>query len=125
MSVLRVGVASALLGSVACGSQAPGASEHAPDVLLITIDSLRADRLGFQGYSRATSPALDALAAGAVVFADAEASAPWTLPALASVMSGEAVTTHGCWTAGSVLDQAFTTLAERFLAAGYDTACIV
>jgi arylsulfatase A-like enzyme len=101
----------------------PGAER--PNVLLITIDTLRADRLGVYGHARPTSPRLDAFAAGAVVFENAEASAPWTLPTLASVLTSEVPSTHGCRDFGSVLDGSFTTLAERLLAAGYDTACVV
>jgi arylsulfatase A-like enzyme len=109
----------------ACGGPSSGAAGDAPNVLLITIDTLRADRLGFYGYGKPTSPELDAFAAGAVVFEHAEASAPWTLPALASVMTGEVTSTHNCWNYGSVLDDSFRTLPELLLAAGYDTACVV
>jgi arylsulfatase A-like enzyme len=102
----------------------PRAADGAPSVLLISIDTLRADHLGFYGYERPTSPELDRLAAGAAVFEAAEASAPWTLPALASLLTSEHGSTHGCWDYGSVLDDSFTTLPELLLAAGYDTACI-
>ncbi len=109
-----------------CGAASPaGPASGPPDVLLISIDTLRADHLGFYGYERPTSPALDAFASTAVVFDAAEASASWTLPALASVLTSEFCSTHGCWDYGSVLDDSFTTLPEILLAAGYDTACIV
>ena len=110
-----------------CGSAAgsPRVPADAPNVLLVTIDTLRADRLGFYGHTRPTSPSLDAFASGAVVFEAAEASASWTLPALASLITSEHVSTHGCTNFGSVLDESFATLAERLLAAGYDTACVV
>jgi len=111
---------------VACGSRSTfGAPEGAPNVLLITIDTLRADRLGLYGHAKPTSPELDAFASGAIVFEHAEASAPWTLPALASVMTGEISSTHNCWNYGSVLDDSFRTLPECLVAAGYDTACVV
>jgi arylsulfatase A-like enzyme len=90
---------------------------------MISIDTLRADHLGMYGYERPTSPELDAFAAGATVFEAVEAAAPWTLPSLTSVLTGEYTSTHRCWVRGSVLDGSFTTLAERLLAAGYDTAC--
>jgi arylsulfatase A-like enzyme len=109
-----------------CGDGAtPRAPTNPLNVLLISIDTQRADRLGFYGYPRPTSPSLDAFAAGAVVFEEAEASAPWTLPSMASVMTGEVTSTHNCWNYGSVLDDSFPTLAEHLLAAGYDTACVV
>jgi len=112
----------ALLGLVACGgsSAAPGRN-----VLLISIDTLRADHLGLYGNPRPTSPRLDEFASGSVVFEYAEASAPWTLASLASVMTSEVVSTHNCWHYGSVLDDSFRTLPEYLLAAGYDTACVV
>jgi arylsulfatase A-like enzyme len=107
------------------GASVERAPADAPNVLLITIDTLRADRLGLYGYAKPTSPALDDFAAGAVVFEQAEASSPWTLPSLASVMTSEVVSTHNCWNYTSVLDDSFLTLPERLLAAGYDTACVV
>jgi len=113
----------ALAGLTACGpGSSSGAHAGAPNVLLITIDTLRADRLGFYGYGKPTSPEMDAFAASAVVFEQAEASAPWTLPALASVMTSEVASTHDCWNYGSILDDSFRTLPEHLLAAGYDTA---
>ncbi len=117
----------ALLALAALGActRAERPAAGAPNVLLITIDTLRADRLGFMGDPRPTSPALDAFAAGAVVFEDAQASSSWTLPAMASVMTGESPAAHRCETLGSVLDDGFTTLAERLLGAGWDTACVV
>ncbi len=117
-------LAALLAGCTGETSAPPRALPDAPDVLLITVDTLRADRLGFLGYARPTSPALDAFAERAVVFERAEASAPWTLPALASVLTGELTSTHGCWHFASALGESFTTLAERLLAAGYDTACV-
>jgi len=111
--------------ALACGPRtAPPARADAPNVLLITIDTLRADRLGLYGYPRPTSPELDRFAAGAVVFEDAQASSPWTLPSLASLLTGEEPATHVCRGFGSVLDDSFVTLPERLLAAGYDTACV-
>jgi choline-sulfatase len=122
--LLRPGLAFAVVGLTACGGWS-GAPPGAPNVLLITIDTLRADRLGIYGYGKPTSPELDAFAAGAVVFEHAEASAPWTLPALASVMTGEVASTHECWNYGSMLDDSFRTLPELLLTAGYDTAAVV
>jgi arylsulfatase A-like enzyme len=121
----RSAIALACAGLAACGGGGPSARPGAPNVLLISIDTQRADHLGFYGHSKPTSPNLDAFAAGAIVFDEAEGSAPWTLPALASVMTGEVVSTHNCWEYGSVLDESFQTLPERLLAGGYDTACVV
>jgi arylsulfatase A-like enzyme len=124
--VPRAAAVLALAVLPACGGGGgPRASADAPNVLLISIDTQRADHLGFHGYAKPTSPELDAFAAGAVVFEEAEGAAPWTLPALASVMTGEVVSTHNCWEYGSVLDDSFQTLTEVLLGGGYDTACVV
>lgn len=98
----------------------PPAAER-PNVLLLSVDTLRADRLGAFGYERDTTPALDRFAAESVVFDRAVAQAPWTLPSLASLMSGMPTTTHGCWTPQTRLDPIFSTLAEVLQRSGYDT----
>ncbi|MEY2746400.1 MAG: hypothetical protein RL112_1442 [Planctomycetota bacterium] len=59
----------------------------APNVLILSIDTLRADRLGCYGHARGTSPNLDALAARGVLFERAYSSAPWTLPSYASLFT--------------------------------------
>ncbi|HED64566.1 MAG TPA: hypothetical protein ENJ09_03320 [Planctomycetes bacterium] len=110
------------LAASACGS---ASTPSRPNVLFISIDTLRADQLGTYGCERATSPRIDAFATGAVVFEDVTASAPWTLPAMASLFTSTYTTTNGCWGYGSRLDDSFTTLTELLLAHGYDTACVV
>ena len=58
----------------------PVASADAPNIVLVVLDTVRADHLGFYGYDRATSPAIDALAARSEVFDRAISTSPWTLP---------------------------------------------
>ena len=70
-----------------CGESAPAAAPP-KRVILISIDTLRADRLSLYGYPRRTSPVLDAFAEQAVVFEDVSSPSPWTLPAHASLFSG-------------------------------------
>ena len=115
-------------GCGAGGAGGPGSRPWAdappPNVLFLSIDTLRADSLGFYGYERPTSPRLDAFAEGAVVFESAQASASWTLPGLASVFTSQFTSTHQCLSFGSRLSESFTTLTELLLAAGYDTACV-
>ena len=65
-----------------CGRGSGTGEKQHPDVLLLVVDTLRADRLGCYGYERATTPAIDALAARGAVFRRASAQAPWTLPAV-------------------------------------------
>ena len=71
--------------TAACG----GVTDAPPNVLLVSIDTLRADRLGCYGYARDTTPALDRFAQEhAVRFAHAIAEAPWTLPSHVTMLSG-------------------------------------
>ena len=67
----------------------------APHVLLLLVDALRADALGCYGASPSPSPVLDALAGRGVVFEQAIAQAPWTLPSVASIMTGLHPRSHG------------------------------
>ena len=110
----------------ACGGGASGPDPpRAPSLLLITVDTLRADALESYGAAPGCSPALAAFGASAVVFEDVRASSSWTLPTLASLMTGLFTTTHGCWTLRDSLDPSFSTLAEELQAAGWDTAAVV
>jgi len=91
---VRRGAAALLL----VGALVQGCNEarRPPNVLLISIDTLRADRLGCHGYARPTTPALDRFAAEhAVRFAHAYAEAPWTLPSHVTMLSGLHPLTHG------------------------------
>jgi arylsulfatase A-like enzyme len=113
----------ALAPLAACAPGGATAAARAPDVLLLTFDALPVERAGLLAAPDSATPALDAFAADALVLE--RATAPWSLPALASWMSGMPVEAHRCDGPAGVLDARFTTLAERLLPAGYDTACIV
>ena len=78
------------------------------NVLLISIDTLRPDRLGVYGYDRPISPRIDQLAADGVVFSRAYSTAPWTLPAQMSMITGLLPSAHG-----AQLSPVFTTEVER------------
>ena len=95
------------------------------NLLVIAVDTLRADRLGTYGYSRPTSAGIDELFESAVVFEDAHSTAPWTLPSFASLMTSTHVSTHRCWQRASKLDESFTTLAEVMASQGFHTRSIV
>ena len=110
----------ALACFVASCSDAP----RRPNVLLISIDTLRADRLGCYGSTRGTSPRIDELAAQATVFEAAHSSSAWTLPSLCTLMTGLAPSTHGATQLDSMLPPEHRTLAEHLLRAGYDTAIV-
>ena len=97
-----------------------------PNVLLITIDTLRADRLGCYGYGLAHTPAVDGLAREGVRCTDAATSAPITLPAHTSIMTGLYPPAHGVRDNGNyALAPEATTLAERLKAAGWRTGAFV
>ena len=114
-----------LLASAPCCSEAdPSARSGPQNLLLICIDTLRADQLGFLGARPSITPNLDALAAGGVVFENAHSSASWTLPSVASLFTSLYSSTHGCWTFESRLAEEFVTLPEVFQDAGFDTAGI-
>jgi len=92
-----------------------------PNVVLIILDTLRADRLSLYGHTRATTPNLDVWAnQRAVVFDTVVASAPWTLPSHASIFTGLDALSHGANT-GDPMPSSLTTLAELLRADGYTT----
>ncbi|MSP54181.1 MAG: tetratricopeptide repeat protein [Myxococcales bacterium] len=94
-----------------------------PDVVLITLDTTRADRLGSYGYKDAKTDSLDALAASGMRFANAISPLPLTIPAHATMLTGLQPYHHGIRSNGdNVLDEKYTTLAEHLQTAGYRTA---
>jgi arylsulfatase A-like enzyme len=95
------------------------------NVVLVSIDSLRADHLGCYGYPRETSPALDRLAQEGVRFANASSVTSWTLPAHMSLLTGRSMMGHGVVTDDRSLTADVPTLAEGFKKAGYATKAIV
>ncbi len=97
-----------------------------PNLLLVTIDTLRADRLGCYGHQAAATPTLDVLAARGVRFATAIAHVPLTGPSHASILTGLDPPGHGVRdNGGFVLPEQVKTAAEDFKAAGYRTAAFV
>jgi arylsulfatase A-like enzyme len=95
------------------------------NVLVITIDSLRHDHVGSYGYTKPTTPRLDAFAETGVRFARAYAPASWTLPSHASLFTGLYPQTNGVEEDRSVLDERLPTLGERLQARGYRTGAVV
>jgi arylsulfatase A-like enzyme len=93
-----------------------------PNVLLVVIDTLRADHLSLYGYSRATSPMLTRLAQEGVIFDTAIAQAPWTKPSVASLLTGTHVHRHGVVWRPDVLGSQLSSLPETMQLAGYQTA---
>jgi arylsulfatase A-like enzyme len=88
------------LGGPAFNATVEAAREQPPsrNVVLISIDTLRADHLGIYGYERNTSPNIDRFFSDGLVFERAYAQAPWTLPSHASMFTGQHPSTHGSTT---------------------------
>jgi arylsulfatase A-like enzyme len=107
--------------------------EAPPSVVLISLDTLRADHLGCYGYGRDTSPRIDAFAATATLYRRAMASAPWTVPSHASMFTGLDPFEHGAHTCKAdsgeeciyPLHEEQRTLAEALREAGYRTAAFI
>jgi arylsulfatase A-like enzyme len=123
----RLGALAALAGAlvalsgVACEAPAP----RGPNVLLITVDTLRADRLGCYGYPVPVTPNLDRLAREGVLFADCTVQWPKTWPSMASLVTGAYPRTTGIQQSHRRLPEALTVMSEVFGRAGYRTAAIV
>ena len=96
------------------------------NVLLVTLDTTRADRLGCYGYERAETPVLDGIARDGVLFERCITPTAFTLPSHSSIMTGKYPASHGVRINGDLaLADAQTTLAERFAKSGYRTGAFV
>lgn len=112
-------------GELAPARYQPPGFEDKPNILLIVVDSLRADHLNSYGYGPPTSPALDSLAADSVLFEQAHAHSPWTRPAVASLLGGLLPSSHGVATSSAMLPDEVQTLPELLNAAGYVTGALI
>ena len=118
--VIFVGIAVIGLAS-GCGGPAPMAPTH--NVILISIDTLRADHLGCYGYPKPTTPEIDVFRRDAALFEQAIAHAPSTLPSHASIFTSLLPSHHGASVANSFgVDSEAVTLTEILKAEGYATA---
>jgi arylsulfatase A-like enzyme len=107
----------ALFLTTAC---APSA-EPPPHLVLILVDTLRADRVGAYGHPRPTTPTLDALAARGILFEDAISSSSWTKPAVATLFTATLPSEHGAVSFDRPLPGSLPTLAESLREGGYRT----
>ena len=118
-----------------CGG--PGERESAapprPHIVLISLDTVRSDRIGCYAEGAAATPAIDRIAREGVRYEHAVSSSPWTLPAHASLFSGRPVSGHGArydpdaefgvsWHRVSVMSDEVPTMAELLAGAGYHSA---
>ncbi|MCK4546843.1 MAG: sulfatase [Candidatus Eisenbacteria sp.] len=104
-----------------CGKKAP----DLPNVILVSIDTLRPDHLGCYGYERSTSPTIDSLATRGVLFLNAEAQSPWTLPSHVTLFSSTFPFTHGVVDDNSRIPADLPMMAEILKGHGYRTAGVV
>ncbi|MDP3900800.1 MAG: sulfatase [bacterium] len=100
-------------------------SGTSPNVIIISVDTMRADHLGLYGYSRDTSPNLDAFASEALVFDQAIAQAPFTLPSVASIFTSQYPSANGLLDTSYRLAPSKLTIAETLSQYGYQTAAFV
>ena len=106
-----------------CTSSTRTKSPHG--IILISLDTLRADHLGCYGYHRNTSPFIDAFAKESILFEDAVVQSPWTLPSHMSIMTSLYPSSHGVFNKNTRLADENVTLAELLHDAGYQTAAFV
>ncbi|NQZ95112.1 MAG: sulfatase [Myxococcales bacterium] len=124
-----LGASLALLAATGCGeggsTDAARPLDYAPNVLLLSVDTLRADHLGAYGYSPPTSPNLDRLAAEGALFESAFAQRSQTWPSMTSVLTSLQPREHGVRENGAKLGPGIATLPEMLKARGYQTAAFL
>ena len=116
--IRRIAFSLALLVSAACAQ-----TQDPPDIFLITVDTLRADRVN--GENAVATRGFARLAAAGVTFTQAFTSTPLTSPAHASILTGRYPAVHGVHDFGFPLPESMTTLAEVLKQSGYQTAAFV
>jgi len=111
------------VGLGANGTQAAGAAK--PNIVLITVDSARADRVGFTGGRNSLTPNLDRLAVGSIVFEHAYAQAPGMVVSHATILTGAYPQSTGFTEIGGVLPSSLPSLPDLLKGQGYRTAAFV
>jgi arylsulfatase A-like enzyme len=127
--VLKYGLYSGLTASLGMGLWLGGCSlplfHKKPNIILISIDTLRADHLGCYGYDRPTSPVVDKFASEGLLFEDVSATSPWTLPSHGSLLTGLYPHRNGLRLRKDYLPNGVPTMAEVLRNNGFLTAAIV
>ena len=121
---MRIAVLALLAVSLACGAPEPQGPPPR-HLVLVTVDTLRADRLGVYGNPLELTPHLDTLAQQSIVFRRAFAPAPFTLASLAALLTGRYPDAIGIQSNAAVLSSTVLTLAERLQAIGFRTGAVV
>ncbi len=120
-TTLAIGEPSTDDPNVTHGTAAAGAG----NVIVIVVDTLRADHLPSYGYGQGRTPSLDAFAADSIRFEEAYSNASWTRPSFASIMTGRYPSSHAVMAKSESLSGELTTMAEAFASGGYATHGIV
>jgi arylsulfatase A-like enzyme len=110
--------------AVPAGQEATPAPTY-PNIVLIVIDTVRADHVGCYGYERNTTPNIDAVARHALVFKNAISAASWTTPSVAALLSSQYPSTMGIHDKPAKLNTEYSLLAEVLKKHGYRTHGIV
>lgn len=115
----------ALAGGALLGGVPPFVARRfaPPNVLLICIDTLRADRMGYAGCARELTPVMDSLARRGVAFSDVTAASSWTKTSVASIITGLDCFRHGVIDVENSLHRDVETIATIFQGKGYLTFC--
>ncbi|UCE98571.1 MAG: sulfatase [Planctomycetota bacterium] len=128
--ILKYGTYTSLLAALSpslwlsgCGRKKTSVKQT--NVILISIDTLRADHVGCYGYQRPTSPTLDNLASEGLLFEDVTSTSPWTLPAHGSLLTGLYPNRHGLKSYNNRLPNDVVTLSEILSKHGFSTAAVV
>jgi arylsulfatase A-like enzyme len=124
--VLRAegGAAAAWADLFLASSARRGSAARPTSLVLVSLDTVRADHMSVYGYGRQTTPRLESFAAGSLVFDRALSSSTWTLPSTATMLTGLLPAQHGANRRTRSLGSEVVTVAERLAAAGYRTAAI-
>ena len=118
----------ALLATAGCAkrtTQPATRNTDKPNILFISIESLRADHVGCYGYERPTSPNIDALAQQATLYEQAHSVTSWTLTSHTSMFTGLYPSAHRVTLPRDRLADSYTTIAEILATAGYQTAAVL
>lgn len=97
----------------------------APDIVLISIDTFRADHMGGCGYIRNTTPVLDSVASSGILYKHAISQAPWTLPSMASIVTSLYSSEHGASLAKSSISAETLLISELLQDIGYQTIGVI
>jgi arylsulfatase A-like enzyme/Flp pilus assembly protein TadD len=126
--ILLLMILSVWVRSAALADSRPGpeqGTDGPPPVILISVDTLRADHLSCYGYAKLRTPHIDSLATGGTIFTEINSQAPITLPSHVSLFTSTYPFANGIRENAQVLPPGATTLATVLAAHGYDTAAFI